>query len=70
VRLVGSLKRAVIRTDSHLAKIASGQARRSPLGVVAGLPADAAYSRNGSLIINDGVKPRVGAHFSERGNNQ
>jgi hypothetical protein len=70
VRVVGSFKRAGIRTDTYLAKIASGQQGRSPLGAVADLPADAPYSRNGSLIIIDGVKRRVEAHFSERGDNQ
>jgi len=70
VRVVGSFERAGIRTDSYLAKIASGQQGRSPQGAMADLPADAPHARNGNLIIIDGVKRRVEAHFSERGDNR
>jgi hypothetical protein len=71
VRVVGHLERAGIRTDdSYSAKIASGRQGRSPQGAAADLPTDATHSRNGSLIIIDGVKRRVEAHFSERGDNR
>ena len=66
MRVVGSFERAGIRTDSYSAKIDSGKQERSPQGAVA----DAPHSRNGSLIIIDGVKRRVEAHFSERGDNR
>ena len=70
MRVIGSFERAGIRTDSYSAKIDSGQQERSPQGAVADLPADARHSRNGSLIIMDGLKRRVEAHFSERADNR